>query len=85
MRDITELMTVPTTLNIASHHRNLNVTGHSSRSCSMQDEEPVLPEWVQTLIEAEKEKSYDKGRADGIRWAFELAEGAIRNVAGRAM
>lgn len=33
-------------------------------------EELELPEWVQTLIEAEKEKAYDKGRRDGERWQY---------------
>jgi hypothetical protein len=45
--------------------------------------DPQLPEWVQTLIEAEKEKAYDKGREDGYRYAVQHMRRVLENnVAG---
>lgn len=46
----------------------------------MQDEEPVLPEWVQTLIEAEKDKAYYRGRDDGYRFAIETMQRKLNDL-----
>lgn len=46
----------------------------------MSEEVPELPEWVKTLIDEEKGKSYYKGRDDGIRFAMEKAVDSMTSL-----
>lgn len=39
-----------------------------------------LPDWIMTLIEAEKEKAYDKGRDDGYRFAVDTMRRKLDDI-----
>lgn len=39
-----------------------------------------LPDWIKTLIEAEKEEAYDKGREDGYRYAIERMRDRLNHL-----
>jgi hypothetical protein len=43
-------------------------------------EDAKLPEWVETLIAAEKEKAYQLGYNKGYSWAWEKAIAALERA-----
>lgn len=44
------------------------------------NEEPKLPEWVETLVQAEKDKAYQKGYHEGYNFAWQQAVKALERA-----
>lgn len=47
---------------------------------SEEPEEPQLPDWVKIYVEAEKEKAYNKGRADGFHFAVDRMRDKLNGI-----